>query len=191
MKDFDSALVADPENIEARLAKADCLMWKVDHMAAVAEYKHVFLRDSANIEAKSGLILSILYRHYLAGVVGSSYLAPQIPDEKRANAISSYGDPAMLEDYVFFLWDKTFWGSARKGLMIGINGICSHDEQGALSIKFRSMAIRRYTHAITISGNGIPKNRSICIRANDDELRILNPLHLALTEIAAIRGVSS
>jgi actin-like ATPase involved in cell morphogenesis len=191
MKDFDSALVADPENIEARLAKADCLMWKVDHMAAVAEYKHVFLRDSANIEAKSGLILSILYRHFLAGVVGSSYLAPQIPDEKRANAISSYGDPAMLEDYVFFLWDKTFWGSARKGLMIGINGICSHDEQGALSIKFRSMAIRRYTHAITISGNGIPKNRSICIRANDDELRILNPLHLALTEIAAIRGVSS
>lgn len=191
MKDFDSALVADPENIEARLAKADCLMWKVDHMAAVAEYKHVFSRDSANIEAKSGLILSILYRHFLAGVVGSSYLAPQIPDEKRANAISSYGDPAMLEDFVFFLWDKTFWGSARKGIMIGINGICSHDEQGALSIKFRSMAIRRDTHAITISGNGIPKNRSFCIRANDDELSILNPLHLALTEIAAIRGFSS
>jgi actin-like ATPase involved in cell morphogenesis/Tfp pilus assembly protein PilF len=189
MRDFDAALQTDPESIEARLAKADCLLWKIDHKAAVAEYKHAFLQDTANIDAKSGLILSVLYKHFLTGVVGSSFLAPEISDDKRANAIASYGNPAILEDLVFFLWDKTFWGSASKGIMIGINGIVSHDEKGRLGIEFESIKMRRDTHALTITGKGIPNGRSIFIRANDDELRILNPLHLALTEIAAIRGV--
>jgi tetratricopeptide (TPR) repeat protein len=186
IKDFDIALKEDPENFDARLAKADCLMWKIDHLAAAGEYKKAFSQNPTNDAAKSGMIISILYKYFSLVVNGSasSYLAPNIPDEKRTNAISSYGNSVILEDLVFFLWDNTFWGSARKGLMIGLNGIVYSDEKSKIAIEFKFMAIERHASAIKIFDQRFPSSKYIFITASDiNSNNIMRFLPITLNEI--------
>jgi tetratricopeptide (TPR) repeat protein len=193
MRDFDAALTTDPNSIEARLAKADCLFWKINHSAAVSEYKYAYQLDPASIEAKSGLIWSILYKHFSNAISGSNsiHIAPEIPDKKRNNALASYGISAILEDCVFLLWDNTFFGSAVKGLMIGLNGVVYTDEKKVVEIRFEFIRFQGAASGLKIFDSRFSNNSFIIESFEYDAQKIITCMPLFLNELCnSIREAS-
>jgi len=70
-------------------------------------------------------------------------IGASIPSNKRLEAADAHGcDPAS----VFFLRDLTFWGSARKSILIGAHGVSFKvsDERHALTYPWRDIEIARF-----------------------------------------------
>ncbi len=79
-------------------------------------------------------------------LASSLYFAPDIPEDKLANAINTYAE-GVIDDQVIALYDDTLFGSAKEGFIITTAGIYWKDMLfDPLSINFSSISSAKVVH---------------------------------------------
>lgn len=127
---FDQVLSKTPLSSGALIGRGWCKASQGSWDGAQTDFERAWAADSSQVEAVSGAMLSVIWKHMAAADLEENrvMVAPDIPEAKLTGAIAAYGAAmqSVTPDEVLCLYDDTVFGSAGDGFCISIRDFAWH-----------------------------------------------------------------